>query len=625
MYTLIYAVCFYISSLLITIPFLRYFKHHEARLLSLLTLSTASFLAGFFVPFKISFYVSFLFLMLLSLYTIYKGNVKVERDENVFLAVFAFFIFLRFLNPQIFDAEKFMDSAFMNAILKASSFPPSDPFLAGEKLDFYYYFGHLIGASITLLSLSPPEVGYNVAVAALPAYTSLTIYGMLKRRGLKIALSGVFLAVFSGNLYSFLDFFSRIFSGRAVDFGYYWNCTRVIASTINEFPYFSFIHADLHAHVVAIPIITLIFALIAREEKSRFIYSAIILSLFTLFATNSWHYPLALVAVLSAGAAIRDKWLVFCALLSAAPAFVFFLHMNTPAASFLVVKDRSEIHEFILYAFTPVAACYILTAKKQTFYFLPLSIPLYFLSPVLAVLTPLLATALIGIFRRETYSAIMLSGLLAFITPDFFAVESRMNTVFKFYIFAWLALMISASMKAEWKEWKKYVIVALLVIGIIYPLAATPVRYSTAEMTLDGMSFMRAYDGDYYAVKWLQKEEGVIIEEGCTQGSLCGYQYGGRVAAFTGNPAVIAWTNHEYAWRRNYTLVAERAEDVRSFYTTESCEKMNEIVEKYGVKFIFLGYEEKRVFSANPERFERCFEKVFERGGTYIFVTKNLS
>ncbi len=625
MYTLIYAVCFYSFSLLLTIPFLRYFKYHEARLLSLLTLSTASFIASFFIPFKISFYASFLVFMALALYTLYRSSVKVERGEAVFLAVFAFFIFLRFLNPHIFDAEKFMDSAFMNAVLKAKTLPPNDPFLAGGRLDFYYYFGHLIGACITLLSFSPPEVGYNVAIAALPAYTSLIIYGVLKERGLKIALSGVFLSIFSGNLYSFVDFFNRIFSGRPIDGGYYWNCTRVIENTINEFPYFSFIHADLHAHVVAIPIIVLIFALLVREEKSKFVYAAIILSLFTLFATNSWHYPLAFIATLTVGAAVRDKWLVLCAFLSAIPAFIFFLYMNAPAASFSVVEEKTHTFEFLLYAFTPTAACYAFIGKKQTLYFLPLFIPLYFLSPVLAILAPLMATAIIGIHRREASSAIMLSGLLAFTLPEFFAVESRMNTVFKFYIFAWLALMTSASLNADWKGWKRYALIALIVIGLVYPLAATPVRYSTAEMTLDGMSFMKACDGDYYAVKWLQSKDGVVIEEGCTQGALCGYHYGGRVAAFTGNPAVIAWTNHEYVWRRNYTLVAERAEDVRDFYTTESCKKMREIAEKYGVKYIFLGYEEKRVLSVNPEKLEKCFKKVFEKDGTYIFVTKNLS
>lgn len=122
MYTLIYAVCFYTSSLLLTTPFLRHFQYHEARFLSLLTLSAISFLAGFLIPFKISFYLAFLAFMALSLYVIYRSDVKVENSEMVFAAVFAFFIFLRFLDPDILDAEKFMDSAFMNAVLRANSF-----------------------------------------------------------------------------------------------------------------------------------------------------------------------------------------------------------------------------------------------------------------------------------------------------------------------------------------------------------------------------------------------------------------------------------------------------------------------------------------------------------------------
>ncbi len=418
MYTLIYAVCFYTSSLLLSIPFLRHFNYHEARLLSLLTISAISFLAGFFIPFKVSFYIAFFAFMALSLYTIYRSDVKIESSEIIFAAVFAFFIFLRFLNPYILDAEKFMDSAFMNAVLKASSLPPNDPFLAGGKLDFYYYFGHLIGACITLLSFAPPEVGYNIAIAALPAYTSLIVYGMLRNKGLKISLFGVFLAVFSGNLYSFVDFFNRIFSGKPVDGGYYWNCTRVIENTINEFPYFSFIHADLHAHVVAIPIIALTFAQLAREEKDRFAYAAIILSLFALFATNSWHYPLAFLAVFFAGLAARDRWLTLSAILSAIPAFLLFLHMNTPAANFLIIDERSDVLQFILYGFTPVFASYAFTGRRHLLYFLPLSLPLYFISPVLAIFTPLIATSLIGIYRREVHSAILLSGLLASCFPN---------------------------------------------------------------------------------------------------------------------------------------------------------------------------------------------------------------
>ena len=38
----------------------------------------------------------------------------------------------------------------------------------------------------------------------------------------------------------------------------YWRSSRVIPFTINEFPYWSFLYADLHAHLIDLPIVVLI-------------------------------------------------------------------------------------------------------------------------------------------------------------------------------------------------------------------------------------------------------------------------------------------------------------------------------------------------------------------------------
>ena len=47
---------------------------------------------------------------------------------------------------------------------------------------------------------------------------------------------------------------------------WYWNATRVIPETINEFPFFSFLYADLHAHLMALP-----FALLLMGVAVNFI------------------------------------------------------------------------------------------------------------------------------------------------------------------------------------------------------------------------------------------------------------------------------------------------------------------------------------------------------------------
>jgi YYY domain-containing protein len=605
---------------------------HEARFLSLIALAVSTFTLSIFVPFKTAFYTCFIILLSLSAYTIAKSKVKIEKTESVFLVVFVYFIFLRFLNPDIFDSEKFMDMAFINAVLRAESIPPNDPFFASKKLDFYYYFGHVISANVCLMSFSPSEIGYNIAVAALPAYSAIMVFGLLREfLSERWAVAGLSFPIFSGNLYSVVDFFRRIITGSKIDGGYYWNATRVIEHTINEFPYFSFIHADLHAHVVAIPIKLLILLILYRIWQGNSKYSIILIPLlFATFATNSWDLPLMVllcifVAMISSK---RERVLILsCLAVSALPIFIFYSAMNAPAAKLLFVEEKTDLTQFLLYAAFPLLFAYTYFSKVsfRFIYALPLAAISYFISPILLLIAPLAAISAWRMTKKDFMSALILVGTISFIIPEFIAIESRLNTVFKFYLTGWLFLTVPPATKlGEIKRHWKPAIYIFLVLCLIYPLAATPVKYSTRAMTLDGMQFMRNFDGDYYAIKWLKDRKGVVLEEGCTQGGLCGYRYGGRVAAFTGNPAVIAWTNHEFVWRRDYSMISERAKDVRTFYTAKSCEEMMKIVEKYNASYIFLGYEERRVLNADPEVIGMCFKKVYEFRSTAIFA-KSLS
>ncbi|MEM1593628.1 MAG: DUF2298 domain-containing protein [Archaeoglobaceae archaeon] len=602
------------SSLIITLPFLRFLPYPLARFASILTATFVSFAIAYLVNFKTAFFIVFSALVVLAIFAYKRYNTKPDEGEVVFALIFYFFIFLRLLDPNIFDAEKFMDMAFINSILKSPNLPPNDPFFANGKLDCYYYFGHVLGSAIVLLSFSPPEIGYNVAISAIPAFTATILYGIF-RENKRIAVLAIFFTIFSGNAYSFFDFISRPFS---IDYLYYWNSTRVIEETINEFPYFSFIHADLHAHVFAIPMKIFLISILLEKTKP---YLMIPITLFAIFATNSWDFPLMLFFASVFAISQGDKKALYYSLASFLLVLPFYASMDLPKTEILFFFERTDVLQFLSYSATLLVLVYTFLDKKPILYSLPFAIPLAIFSPSVAVIAPLAIASIDLLRRKNPAGSVLLTGALAFITPEFVAIDTRMNTVFKFYLIAWLFITTGAMIlttKREFRKETKAILLILILIGSVYPIVATPIRYHTATLSLDGMEFTKLY-GEYEAIQWLKEKNGIVLEEGCTHGVLCGYSYGGRVATFSGNPAVIAWTNHEYQWRRDYASIAERAKDVREFYSANNCETMERICEKYNVTYIFVGYEERKFFEVDDTVMEKCFEKVFENANVKIF------
>jgi YYY domain-containing protein len=221
--------------------------------------------------------------------------------ELVFAGAFAGAVAIRMQNPDLWHryrgGEKPMDFAFFNAVLKSTWFPAYDPWFAGGYLH-YYSFGFVQWASLTRLTGIVPEVAYNLAIASVFALVCTTVWaialvalarlgqheGELSYRYLPLkALLAPMLVAIVGNLdlalrigrgefgypasgfWSSLpalagvrDLGSGIWSGLTVQpqlpTDVYWPSTRVIPGTINEFPYFSFLFGDLHAHVMAMPL-----------------------------------------------------------------------------------------------------------------------------------------------------------------------------------------------------------------------------------------------------------------------------------------------------------------------------------------------------------------------------------
>ena len=95
--------------------------------------------------------------------------------EAVFAVTFAIGVLLASLAPDVWNTEKPMDMAFITALNASDHFPPHDPWMSGETLN-YYYLGHLALAwPIKLLGLRP-DSGYLLAWGLLLALTATAVY-----------------------------------------------------------------------------------------------------------------------------------------------------------------------------------------------------------------------------------------------------------------------------------------------------------------------------------------------------------------------------------------------------------------------------------------------------------------
>ena len=630
-------------------------KYFASRFFSFLILTLIAFIFSFLFPFKIVFYVAFILFLCIGAIQIKRKGFKFDyRSETAFLLAFLFFLFLRSLDPDAYGAEKLMDYAFLNTVLNAQHFHPPDPFFAHGTLNFYYYFGYVIGAGITLMSFLPLEIGFNVAIASIPAYFVMLGYGLVKnlwdgldrKNGKGIIFATLFIA-FSGNLYAVYELVKDAISGKLPGFLFYWNATRIIddatyGKTINEFPYFSFIHADYHAHFVALPIKLLAIYFLYRYMKGdgntdkRAFGFCLIPTIFILFATNSWDAPIFLfitaLVVLYRIIKLKKRSEIFAGaaivVLSVLSIAALYATMETPAAKPFFTSERTALWQFFLYFGIVILLNYVYLWNEISSRLGIISILVgilgYIISPVMPLVFPLAVLSLKRFSKGDFLSILIFSASLLILSCEFIAIESRLNTFFKFYLAAWILLSLPAAIciARSFEGYSdfvfskaKYLVALLLILSLVYPTIATPARYYKAEFSLDSSKFIRDISiDDYNAIQFLKNRRGIIVEsaEGC-------YTYGSRVSAFTANPTLVAWSCHEVQWRANPDELAKRMAEVRALYKTKDCQAAYEIVKRYNVSYIFLGYQERKDYGVYRLK---CFKEVYRSGETVVYTTE---
>lgn len=98
--------------------------------------------------------------------------------EVLFLAAFALMAWVRAHNPEISGTEKPMELMFLNSVYRSPTLPPTDAWLSGHAIS-YYYFGYVMVASLARLANTAMPVAFNLGLALLFALTAVGALGVV--------------------------------------------------------------------------------------------------------------------------------------------------------------------------------------------------------------------------------------------------------------------------------------------------------------------------------------------------------------------------------------------------------------------------------------------------------------
>ena len=582
--------------------------------------------------------------------------------EAVFAVAFAAMALLVAYSPDVWNTEKPMDMAFLNAANRADSFPPADPWLAGSDLN-YYYLGHLAMGVLVKLAAVAPDHGYNLAVAtlfALAAAAVFTLGGTLwgaargPRGAVGAGLAAVGLVLVAGNL----EGARRLIADGGPLREYDWfAASRVVEDTITEFPWFSFLLADLHAHVLALPftLLALAFALqvvlagprLAGRRRAALEAGGAGLAIGFLYAVNSWSYPvMAGLMTLAVAAWLCDRrsapqrpaavrWLLVVLAASVLLMLPFHLSFAPSARGFGVVEEGRGFagwlrDQALLYGGLAVfvALAYagrVLATRRPLRNAVWIAVAALFAGSLLAAIdyahVALLSVALLlalhallsgGVAPAQRLTWLLVAGgVLCLLGPELFYVRDefeggdlyRMNTVFKLGYQAWLLLGLAAigalAARREWLahragRWAFGLLAAAAVAAVaVYPVAGTYARKGA-------FAAAPTLDG----LGWLRDRApgdiGAIewLNENAPAGAVVLETVGDDYSAF-GHARISTFTGLPavLGWpgheRQWGHRLGSRIQDVARAYETPSTVEAAALLRRYDVRYVVVGQLER--------------------------------
>lgn len=611
--------------------------------------------------------------------------------EVFFFVLFAALTYLKCFNPEANGTERFMDYGFMTSMMKSSYMPPEDFWFSGTSLN-YYYLGQFFATYLTKLSGITVNYGYNLALMMTASFCMILVYSLVSRifevfmgeradsfrqQKKKTIASEPFLVQVFCRIAGILSGLAVTFASSCHYFVYaklvpvvreilgiegttsYWfpDATRYIGyqregtgdKTIHEFPSYSFVLGDLHAHVTNIifvlTLLAVLFAwLLYRRERMKkaaggvlepVVYKAellqphiIVLSFFIgIFQmTNYWDFPIYFVVcgavILVSNAVIcgfTKKTFLLTALHAAefiviafVTALMFTLRFDSMAGGIGLCSKHTELYQLIVVWALPVFMVlgYLGTLiKEERIRRKERPAQSDHRNPFFAWLQNLKASELFLIILGLCAIGLVLLPEVVYVVDIYGGDFQRANTMFKLTYQAFI--LFGICMGAVITRYLllpgnvKQVAAGLVLLFFLYRNLGyfgtscetwfgdykDAGRYKTLDA---GAYIYDVHPEDAKAIAWMNENlEGrpVVLEANGDS-----YTTYNRVSVLTGCPTVLGWRTHEWLWKDDVKAVDARAADIKTIYTCGDVKEAQQLLEKYDVDYLYVGRLEREKY-----------------------------
>lgn len=623
-------------------------------------------------------------------------------SELAFLIIFLIGCYVKSYKPEAIGLEKFMDYGFMNIIDKTEQMPPKDMWISGENIN-YYYMGQFYAAYINKLAGTSISYGYNLALVTIFATSTIAIFSISynliqqinfkKKKNKYSTIGGVLSTIavnFAGNFHYtiyglFIPIYNKLTGIKFNQDYYFWNSTRFIGynpdtndKTIHEFPMYSYIVGDLHAHVINIIfVVTLLGILVShllnnknkniKKIKIRNLIDPQIIMIGFLIGifkmSNYWDFPIytvvtALVfiflnlkiyekkknAILAT--VIQTIIVIIIPLIISMP---FMLSFNKISSAIKFVSNSTPMWQLMILWGLPSLTIiyYFINVLKEIFIKEKKSKDSTFFKKIISKISD---TDLFILILGVSAIGLIIIPEIIYVKDIYEPTQPRANTMFKLTFQSFIMFGICFGyiiVKLLFEKKKLYNNIAGIIISValltttLYPLNSVSYWFGnifdyTRNMTLDSEDFFKKQystrnekelvplNDDYEIIKWIRnntKENDVILEESGDD-----YEYSNQVSTFTSRPTVIGWCGHEWLWRSVNSsteipeMVNERINDVFEFYTSNNYDKIKDIINKYNISYIVVGTNE-RIKYNNDMDSELACETLLKEIGNVVFET----